>query len=265
MKKLFAFTIGCFVLPLVSQADDLKQSKFTQVVNRVQVVSAADQSERAAAVSEIFKMPDLIRTGPDSRAEMVAEDKTITRIGANTVFSFDPAARTIGLQQGSLLFHAPHGKGGGTIHTASATASVLGTTIIVSCTGNGGFKVLDLEGTVKVQLPGGDVKTLNPGEMIFILPGGGTSPILIFNLGDQVDGSKLVNGFDTPLPSMDLINAEIARQLEKILKHQYDDAGVIITDGIIVTSDILVHEEVGFIKNGGDIIVIGPGGFKKGQ
>jgi len=226
MKKLFAFTIlGSFTLLSVCRADDLKQSKFTQVVNQVNVVSAADQSEHAAAVNDVFKMPDVIRTGASSRAEMVAEDKTITRVGANTVFSFDPAARTIGLQQGSVLFHAPHGKGGGTIHTASATASVLGTTIIVSATANGGFKVLDLEGTVKVQLPNGNIQTLNPGEMVFLLPGGGISPVIIFNLGDQVKGSLLVNGFNDPLPSIDLIDTEIARQLEEILKHHFENVG----------------------------------------
>jgi len=62
---------------------------------------------------------------------LVAQDETVTRVGANTIFSFDPANRTIDLKQGSLLFHSPHGKGGGTIHTGSATASVLGTTLIV--------------------------------------------------------------------------------------------------------------------------------------
>jgi len=230
MKKLFVFLIlGGFGWPSISQAIDLKQSKFTQVVNSVEVISA-DQSQRAATVNDIFKLPDVLRTGANSRAEMVADDKTITRVGANTIFSYDQASRTIDLQQGSLLFHSLHGKGGGSIHTASATASVLGTTIIVSCTANGGFKVLDMEGSAKVQLPGGNTITLNPGEMIFIFPGGGASPIIIFNLGDQVDGSLLVNGFDNALPSMDKIKAEIARQLAKILKHKFDDSDLLIGD-----------------------------------
>ena len=109
-------------------AIDLKQSKVTQVVNDVQIISASDQSKKTAAVNDTFSMPDILRTGPASRAELVAQDETVTRVGANTIFSFDPANRTIDLKQGSLLFHSPHGKGGGTIHTGSATASVLGTT-----------------------------------------------------------------------------------------------------------------------------------------
>ncbi len=227
MKNLFVFLAAIAVIsPLVSHAADLKQAKFTQIVNSVQVISSSDQSQRTAAVNDVFKMPDVIHTGANSRAELTADDKTVTRIGANTIFSFDQANRTIGLQQGSLLFHAPHGKGGGTIHTASATASVLGTTIIVACTADGGFKVLDLEGSSKVQLPDGKTIDLNPGEMIFILPGGGASPIIIFNLGDQVKGSLLINGFTDPLDSMPAIEAEIARQLAKILKHRYDDQNI---------------------------------------
>lgn len=221
MMSVFLLSAG-LLLPLTSRAVDLKQSKFTQVVNSVDVISE-DKTTHAATVNDVFKMPEVLRTGASSRAELVAEDKTITRVGANTIFSFDPANRTIDLQQGSLLFHSPHGKGGGSIHTASATASVLGTTIIVTCTADGGFKVLDLEGEAKVQLPDGSSQTLNPGEMIIIFPGGGKSPIIIFNLGDQVKGSLLVNGFTDPLDSMDQINAEIARQLTKILKHRYED------------------------------------------
>ena len=43
-------------------------------------------------------MPDILKTGPQSRAELVAEDETVTRVGANTIFSFDPASRTIDLR-----------------------------------------------------------------------------------------------------------------------------------------------------------------------
>ncbi len=68
------------------------------------------------------------------------------RVGANAVFSFGKDSRTLNLERGSLLLHSPTGKGGGSIVTNSATASVVGTTIIVTATSNGGFKLLVLEG-----------------------------------------------------------------------------------------------------------------------
>ena len=231
MKKLFVFVLlGGFVLPSASWAIDLKQAKFTQVVNSVDVISQSANGRHAAAVNDIFTMPDVLRTGPDSRAELIADDKTITRVGANTVFSFDPASRTIDLQQGSILFHSPHGKGGGTIHTGSATASVLGTTIVVTTTPNGGFKVLVLEGQAEIRFLNGMHISLTPGQMTFVLPGGGTSPVVVFRLDQQTQGSLLVNGFVDPLPSMPNINAEITRQLYLILNNLATDTGLGVGD-----------------------------------
>ncbi len=208
---------------------DLKQAKFTQVVNNVEVISAADKFSRNASVSDTFQMPDVLHTGPGSRAELAAADGTITRVGANTVFSYDTANRTIDLQQGSLLFHSPHGKGGGTIRTGSATASVIGTTIIVTCTPNGGFKLLDLEGETEVRFLNGLKQHLEPGQMTFILPGGTQpSPIIIFRLDTQSKGSLLLNGFDHPLPSIARIDAEITQQLLEILNNRVGDTGLLV-------------------------------------
>jgi len=230
-KTLFTLFLSGFILPSIVLAIDLKESKFTQVVNQVEVITATDKSSdkstRPATVNDTFKMPDVLRTGPASRAELVAADSTITRVGANTIFSFDPANRTIDLQQGSLLFHSPHGKGGGIIQTATAVASVLGTTIIVSCTSDGGFKLLDLEGETEIRFLNGLKQQLEPGQMTFILPGGNQrAPIIVFRLDTQTQGSTLVNGFDQPLPSLPLINAQIINQLKLIQNLQATDTGL---------------------------------------
>ena len=78
MKKFVALTLcfTCLTVVPASRAVDFKQSKVTQVVNDVQIISAADQAKKAAAVNDIFAMPDILRTGAASRAELVAEDDT---------------------------------------------------------------------------------------------------------------------------------------------------------------------------------------------
>jgi ferric-dicitrate binding protein FerR (iron transport regulator) len=233
MKKLIALSLcfGCFAAVSTSSAIDLKSSKVTQVVNDVQIISATDQTKKNASVNDIFTMPDILRTGPASRAELVAPDETVTRVGANTIFSFDPANRTIDLQQGSLLFHSPHGKGGGTIHTGSATASVLGTTLIVTTTLGGGLKVIDLEGEVEVKFLNGLSQSLDPGQMTFILPGGNqASPIIIFRLDDLTKNSLLVKGFNQPLSSMPLILNQIEKQIKLIKSGQATDTGLLVGD-----------------------------------
>src|SRR5438445_4721270 len=111
MKKTIILScFGGFIL-LPASAIDLKQARFTQVVNKVEILSTANKSVYPAAANDFFTMPDIIRTGAASRAELVAADNTITRVGANTIFSYDKENRTIDLEQGSLLFHSPHGKG----------------------------------------------------------------------------------------------------------------------------------------------------------
>lgn len=218
------------------QAIDLKQSKITQVVNDVEIISAASQSEKQAKVNDQFNIPDVLRTGASSRAELIASDETVTRVGANTIFSFDPANRSIDLKQGSLLFHSPHGKGGGTIHTGAATASVLGTTLIVTTTPSGGMKVLDLEGNVEVKFLNGLKQNLNPGQMTFVLPGGNQlAPIIVYRLDDVAKNGQLVKGFNNPLSSMPLIEQEIEKQLKLINSGRYTDTGLLV--GNDATSD----------------------------
>ncbi|MEY4917202.1 MAG: hypothetical protein RL616_1115 [Verrucomicrobiota bacterium] len=233
MKNLstLALCLGCVLAANSSRAADLKQSKVTQVVNDVQIISAASQSKKSATVDDAFNMPDILRTGPSSRAELVAPDETVTRVGANTIFSFDPANRTIDLKQGSLLFHSPHGKGGGTIHTGSATASVLGSTLIVTTTASGGFKVLALEDEASITFTNGLKQKLQPGQMTFVLPGGSQlAPVIIFRLDDLAKNSQLVKGFTDKLPSLPLIQKQIEKQEKVIQSGGLNDTGLVVGD-----------------------------------
>lgn len=204
-------------------ADPLTQSTFTEVVKDVNVVVATTKAATPATVTEIVKAPDKVRTGPDSRAELTAPDQTITRIGANTVFSFEPSGRNIDLEQGNVLFHSPAGKGGGSIRSGGAAAAVLGTTLIVSSTGTGGFKVILLEGKGTVTLPNGSSVVLKAGQLVFVLPGQTRfGQVLEINLGKLVAGSTLVNGFSTPLPSLSLIQTAINHQNQELSNGKVD-------------------------------------------
>ena len=96
-------------------ATSLTESTFTEIIREANVVAAADKSVAPAKTNEVFRVPDLVRTGSASRLEMTAPDQTITRVGANTVFTFAPEGRDIVLERGSVLFHPPEGGGGGAI------------------------------------------------------------------------------------------------------------------------------------------------------
>jgi FecR protein len=213
-------------------AAPLSEGTFTDVIRTVEVLDQSTKNATAAQLNELVKAPNRVRTGASSRAELTAPDNTLTRIGANTVFSFAPAGREINLEQGSVLFHSPSGRGGGTIRSGGASAAVSGTTIIVATTpvtnpgDKNGFKVIVLEGSGHVTLPSGQSRTLKAGQLIYILPGrSGFGPLLTINLSKLVNGSSLVNGFSHPLPSLSLIDAAIEAQIAQLKKGRLTDTG----------------------------------------
>lgn len=223
-SKFFLAGLLCICLPAI--AAPLTESTFTEVVKDVNVVAASTKAAQPASLNEIVHAPDLVRTGPASRAELTAPDQTITRIGANTVFSFEPTGRQIDLEKGNVLFHSPAGKGGGSIRSGGAAAAVLGTTLIVSSTGTGGFKVILLEGHGTVTLPNGRSTTLHAGQLVFVLPGQTRfGHVLEINLDKLVGGSLLVNGFSHPLPSLGLIENAIDQQNKQLKNGGLKDTG----------------------------------------
>lgn len=194
------------------QGAPLAQGTFTEIIRNVNKLGPGGEAV-PANLNETLKAPERVRTGADSRAELTAPDNTITRIGANTVFAFDTSQRVLHLDRGSVLFHAPKGAGGGTIKSGGASAAVLGTTIIVSATPGGGFKLIVLEGTAKATLDNGNTAELKAGQLVFVLPGGEAfSETLTVNLGKLAANSQLVSGFSHPLPSITLIDAAIHQQ-----------------------------------------------------
>lgn len=187
--------------------------KFSEVVDKVMVIDSASQRSRPAVVNEAFKVPDQVSTGANSRAELIAPDGTVTRVGANTVFSFAADKREVKMQKGSILFHSPTGKGGGVISSEGAQAAVMGTTLIVTATPSGGFKLLVLEGKAKATLPSGNSIAVTAGQLTVVSPGKTEfGPVLNFRLKDQVAGSSLLKGFRAPVASEGKVMASVEKQ-----------------------------------------------------
>ncbi|MCX6895368.1 MAG: FecR family protein, partial [Verrucomicrobia bacterium] len=212
--KFFASVLIAGFAASLNAAEPLTRGTFTDVVKDVSVVAATTKAATPAAVNAVVTAPDLVRTGPASRAELTAPDHTITRVGANTVFSFAPDGRTVNLEQGSVLFHSPKGKGGGTIKSGGASAAVLGSTLMGVASADGSFKTIFLEGKeCKVTLKNGKSVTLHAGQMVVVLPGGEDfGPVLDIDLAKLVETSLLVIGFDHPLDSLPLIELAIQEQ-----------------------------------------------------
>src|SRR5438094_9695015 len=69
-----------------ANADTLKEARVSQVIQDVRLLEA-HAAPHAAAVNDKVIQGSAVRTGRESRAEWSFNDRTITRFGANTIFS----------------------------------------------------------------------------------------------------------------------------------------------------------------------------------
>ncbi len=221
MKRLFGNVASVLGLLLVvlpsSRAAQLKEARVTQIVSDVKLLPQ-QAAPRPAAVNDPVREGTAVRTGTQSRSELTFTDQTITRLGANTIFSFDEGTRTMNLRDGAILFQVPKGSGGATIRTAAVTAAITGTTGIgeyhpASAARPRPFsKWLCLEGTFHLTLPNGQSVVLGPGKMV-TTSGENFSKVMNFDIAQVMKSSLLVTGFTTTLASQPLIQIEQERQL----------------------------------------------------
>lgn len=193
----FASILACGV-----SAAPLKEATLTRKQNRVDVgdLQLGEKSLRGAQENDVIKDSVFLKTGTDSRAELRYPDRTLVRVGQNSVFSFDSESRTLTLRDGTMVFSMPKGVGGATIRTPSITAAITGTTCKVATD-----RIAVLEGELTLQ----DGRKVFPGEFIR-RELNGTETIARFDMGTALDG-KLTT-FNGPLPSVEEIESENSPQ-----------------------------------------------------
>jgi hypothetical protein len=236
----FLFSAGLVLLAAASaHAATLESAKVTLAVNQV-LIAPPDQSPKPAAEGDVLTGKASLETGKGSRAELVFNDQTIARVGANSVFSFFRGTRELELNQGVIFMQVPKNAGGATIQTAAVTAAITGTTIAIEYSpknGNskGAVKILVLEGTLRVFLKSnpGESLLLEPGQMISLEPDAKSLPEPeVFDIDRLVKTSGLLGKPFRPLPSLALIDQSINRQNKEK------------KNGKLVISNYVLHAEI---------------------
>jgi hypothetical protein len=198
-------------LPHEVMALDFSQARVTQVVQDVKVVPSGSAA-RAATVNETVQQGSAVQTGTQSRSELTFQDKTITRLGENTIFTVGQGARTVELGSGQFLLYVPKKAGGAKVKMGSVTAAITGTTVIGHVFPSGIVEFTVLEGSGCIHLD-------RSGQAIFVGAGQRvTYDPALMRLGNPVDvdiqeqlSNPLVSDF-RQLPSYGLIQDEIAIQ-----------------------------------------------------
>jgi FecR-like protein len=189
-------------------ADSKKEARVTQIIRDVKLLPK-DAAARAAVVNDRVAEDTGVRTGGDSRSELTFADLTITRLGANTIFSFNKAGRNVQLESGSILLRVPKNSGGGAINTSAVTAAVTGSTVIFESTRAGKSKLIVLEGGARASLVKhlGQSQYVRAGQMLEVPAGATTLPSPSdVDLNEIMRKHPLITDFP-PLPSRDLILA----------------------------------------------------------
>lgn len=209
---LFGFAVVLALFPFARAADTNKEARVTAVVHNVRLLSSR-AAPRPAILNDNVREGTAVRTGGDSRAELTFTNATITRLGANTVFSLSEEAKKVDLSSGAILVAVP--KGGGTIriNTAVASAAVTGGILMYEYHPHAVSKVLVVEGTGVITIKG--IRTepclLHARQMMVFPPNPRRCPdALNFDLGKLIKGKlftfALLPGWVSELISTELQN-----------------------------------------------------------
>jgi hypothetical protein len=190
-------------------AEQLQKARVTQVVNDVKILPNR-AAARPAAINDEVKQGTAIRTGTESRSELTFTDLTVSRLGANTVFTFKPGTRELKITNGAVLIQIPPGAPEAKVTTAAVSAAISGGTAIFD--GPTG-KFMILEGIGRFWRTGhpNNSTTVHAGEMVWLNKNGGIRRPETFNVKRLMQTSKLVTGFP-PLANVDLIEQVIKQQ-----------------------------------------------------
>lgn len=232
MNARFLLIPALAAFPAIAHADSLRSAEVTKVVNDVQLYQTA-AGGHPANIGDKLSGNTSLHTGRQSRAELVFQDNTLTRVGANSVFSFRSGTRDLEIGQGTLLLQVPKNAGGATIRTATVTAAITGTTTMLEYSPNQWVKFLTLEGVAKLSIKGRKGTTDVPaGHMVVMDPNAQTIPApIIINLAKLVATSRLAGRSKFgPLPpkAEALINQSVTQQTQERSDGSLLPANVII-------------------------------------
>jgi hypothetical protein len=236
-----------------SFAGPLTFAEVTKIINRVRVIEPT-KGDRPAALRDVIKDDLGLQTGAKSRSELLFQDNTLTRLGAETFFSFKTGTRDLTLEKGSMLLQVPKGLGGAKIHTAAVTAAITGTTIMMEYRPRQYLKILVLEGSLHLSRNGssGDSLVLHPGKMVIMRPDAKKIPEPVdVDLAQIVKTSTLVNfPGSNILPSMPLIQAAINDQAKELTRGTLVPTNLVMGNGtnVVLTSNNQLNKTIGSLS-----------------
>jgi mannose-6-phosphate isomerase-like protein (cupin superfamily) len=207
---MLLFSSGAILLLTAAQR---KEARVTQVVRDVRLL-APHFAARPVHLNDDVTDGSAVHTGAESRVELTFADLTITRVGANSIFSFDQDGRNVNVETGAILLRVPKGSGGARIRSSALTVGIRGTTVMFESRPRNYSKLIVLEGSGQVWLtkhPGKKI-TVHGGQMLVVKPGATQLPEPVDIDESLVLRTAILITEFPPLPSRDLIRSVVENQ-----------------------------------------------------
>jgi hypothetical protein len=206
---LFAFVMtGALVAGFALSQTPEPEGHVTAIFHEVQLLPEQADA-RPAALNDKVSNGTALRTGDDSRSELTFGDLTITRLGEDTIFSFNRAGRSVRLDSGAILLYARKNSGAAEISTKAVSVGITGTTVIFESRVDSYDRLIVLEGHARFSLNNfPDQSTdVRAGQLLNVKAGSKKLP-----KPGRVDLRRIMNTHPLiknfpPLPSLDLILA----------------------------------------------------------
>lgn len=182
------------------------EAHVTQIIREVNLVPN-EAKPKPAAINDLVREDTAVRTGDKSKSELTFADLTITRLGANSIYTYNRAGRSVDLGGGSILLRVPKDSGGASVRGNAVTVAVTGTTFILESSKGGRTKLYLLEGSARASLRKvrAESRDVAGGQMLDVPAGATTLPMPVnFDVNDLMNKHPLIVGFP-PLPSNDAI------------------------------------------------------------
>ena len=223
---LFAIVITLGLRPLGAAPE----ARITHLAKEVKLLHAKD-APRRAALNEVVSDGTAVETGAGAQTELTFGDQTQTRLAAGSVFDFQGGTRRMNLARGAILVHAPKGTNA-RVATANVISVLSGTTSVLEYYPKGYIKLIVLEGTARMFMPGkiGESVLVNAGQLLMFhavpAPSALPNPVDI-DLKRMMATSQLIKGF-APLGSEASIAAGMRDQSKQKSSGALADTNLVI-------------------------------------
>ncbi|MDJ0691812.1 MAG: FecR family protein [Xenococcaceae cyanobacterium MO_188.B32] len=155
----------------------LKRAEVYKLRNQVDLSRQNRPVWNRAKLGDNLAPQDALRTGANSRAELLFNEGTLVRTGAGTIFRFAPGKRSFELDSGSALIIIRPGQGESSIITPEAKVVSQGTALFIQHDPQRNSSLIGVltsstVGPVRVSSANGEVTIeLSAGEFVAIING----------------------------------------------------------------------------------------------